>query len=159
MIQQNPVTAEAAFTLQSTIEFIDSLEKTVNAMRIYTRRLDQYPFDTVAGELISKCFALSRSAILLTQSGYPDEGFGLCRSLYESSIYLRYITQDIEQRDERARKFLEFGVLQRPSGSICWLKVTCPMRNVRMSRDTKPKIEYPTMQPESLVRGRKEKGS
>jgi hypothetical protein len=64
----------------------------------------------VAGELISKCFALSRSAVILIHAGYPDEGFGLCRSLYESSIYLRYITLDPADRERRAIAFLEFGV-------------------------------------------------
>jgi len=102
-----------AFSLSGTIAFIDSLEKTVNDLRIYTRRSDMYPFDTVAGEMLSKAFALSRSSILLVQNGYPDEAFGLCRSLYECSIYLRYITQQQEKRNERASKFLEFGVTSK----------------------------------------------
>jgi hypothetical protein len=72
-----------------------------------------YPFDTVAGEMLSKAFALSRASILLVQNGYPDEAFGLCRSLYECSIYLRYITQQKEKRDERASKFLQFGVTSK----------------------------------------------
>jgi len=109
MIQKPKRTMEEMFTIPSTIEFVDGLEEIVNIMSIYTRRLDFYPFDTVAGELISKCFALARSAILLIQNGYPDEAFGLCRSLYESSIYLRYITRDREQQGVRANKFLEFG--------------------------------------------------
>src|SRR6185312_16658100 len=105
MIQKPKLTMEEMFTVPSTIEFVDSLEEMVNTMSIYTRRLDFYPFDTVAGELISKSFALARSAILLIQHGYPDEAFGLCRSMYESSIYLRYITRDAQHRDERANKF------------------------------------------------------
>jgi hypothetical protein len=102
-----------AFSLSGTIAFIDGLEKTVNDLRIHTRRSDMYPFDTVAGEMLSKAFALSRASILLVQNGYPDEAFGLCRSLYECSIYLRYITQQKEKRDERASKFLQFGVTSK----------------------------------------------
>jgi hypothetical protein len=99
------------FSLPATIEIISKLEKTINDLGIYTRRLDIYPFDTVAGEMLSKAFALSRAAALLVEHGYPDEAFGLCRSLYECSIYLRYITQ--QERDERANKFLEFGVTSK----------------------------------------------
>lgn len=98
------------FSLEATIEFIDQLEKTVNDISPYTRRYDLYPFDTVAGQLLAKAFALSRSAILLIQHGYPDEAFGLTRSLYESSIYLRYITQDQGKCAERSTDFLDFGV-------------------------------------------------
>jgi len=99
-----------AFSQSGTIALIDGLEEVVNNLRIYTRRADMYPFDTVAGEMISKAFALSRAAILMVQNGYPDEAFGLCRSLTESSIYLRYITQQKETLSERASKFLQFGI-------------------------------------------------
>lgn len=100
-------------SLDATIAAVNSLEKTVNDLSIYTRRGDVYLFDSVAGEIICKAFALARSAILLVENGYPDEAFGLCRSLYESAIYLRYITQDPDQRDERAMAFLMFGVTSK----------------------------------------------
>jgi hypothetical protein len=100
-------------SLPATISQVYSLEERINARGIYTRRMDLYPFDTVAGEMIAKAFAICRSAIVLLQSGYPDEAFGLCRSLYECSIYLRYITSDTEKRDELSRKFLEFGVTSK----------------------------------------------
>ncbi|HEV2136756.1 MAG TPA: DUF5677 domain-containing protein [Terracidiphilus sp.] len=106
-------TPEDILTVESTTRLIDELEAFVNNMSVYTRRPDLYPFDTVAGELLSKCFALSRSALLLIQSGYSDEAFGLCRSLYESSIYLRYITREPEQRERRATDYLEFGVTSK----------------------------------------------
>jgi len=102
-----------AFSLLKTIEVIESQERVINNLRIHTRRPDMYPFDTVAGEMLSKAFALSRAAIVLVQHGYPDEAFGLCRSLYECSMYLRYITQDEKKRDERASKFLQFGVTSK----------------------------------------------
>lgn len=105
--------AEEILTIESTTQLIDGLETFVNKMSVYTRRPDLYPFDTVAGELLSKCFALSRSALLLLQAGYPDEAFGLCRSLYEASIYLRYITREPEHREQRATDYLEFGVTSK----------------------------------------------
>jgi hypothetical protein len=104
---------EDIVSLEATIAKVDSLEHAVNNRRIYTRRPDLYPFDTVAGEMLAKAFALSRSAILLSQNGYPDEAFGLCRSLYESAMHLRYITRECEKRDERSNGFLEFGVTSK----------------------------------------------
>jgi Family of unknown function (DUF5677) len=113
IIMGKPIAEEQYFSLEATIEHIDALEKTINDLCIYTRRYDFYPFDTVAGEMLAKAFALSRSAVLLVQNGYPDEAFGLCRSLYESAIYLRFITQDPDRRDERSAAFLEFGVTSK----------------------------------------------
>jgi hypothetical protein len=113
MTERKTNQAEELFTVESTTHLINQLETYVNKMSVYTRRPDIYPFDTVAGELVSKCFALSRSAILLLQAGFPDEGFGLCRSLYESSIYLRYITYEPEHRERRAIEYLEFGVTSK----------------------------------------------
>lgn len=111
---QHETTIEEIFTPESVTELlVNQLEATVNRMSVFTRRPDRYPFDTVAGEIISKCFALSRGAILLIQAGYPDEAFGLCRSLYEASIYLRYITREPEHREHRATEYLEFGVTSK----------------------------------------------
>jgi hypothetical protein len=97
------------FSLELTIEEVDGLEREINDFRILTRRADIYPFDTVAGELLGKSFALARAAILLIEQGFPDEAFGLCRSLYEAAIYLRYVTKDSECMHERATAFLKFG--------------------------------------------------
>ncbi len=65
---ESPV-EEQLFSLQATIEYVNSLEKTINDLSIYPRRQDFYPFETVAGEMIAKSFALSRSAILLVCKG------------------------------------------------------------------------------------------
>ncbi|HEY1808071.1 MAG TPA: DUF5677 domain-containing protein [Acidobacteriaceae bacterium] len=104
---------DVRFSLDATTARVDRFEKAVDDLQIHTRRPDIYPFDCVAGELLAKAFALSRAAIVLIQSGYPEEAFGLCRSLYESAMYLRYITSKAEQRDRRARDFLEFGVTSK----------------------------------------------
>jgi hypothetical protein len=96
-------------SLTATVSKVDDLGRRINALGIFTRRLDIYPFDTVAGEMLAKAFSICRAAITLVENQYPDEAFGLLRSLYECSIYLRYITGDCEKRNERARKFIEFG--------------------------------------------------
>jgi hypothetical protein len=113
MNESKTTPAEEIFTLASTTRFINELEDFVNSLCVYTRRPDYYPFDTVAGELICKCCALSRSAMLLILAGYPDEAFGLCRSLYESSITLRYITREPEHREQRASDYLKFGLTSK----------------------------------------------
>lgn len=101
---------EPDLSIESAIALIDAVEKDINERTIFTRRLDIYPFDTVAGEMLAKGIALARSAILLIQHGYPDEAFGLCRSLYECCIYLRYITGERDLLEKRSVAFLEFGV-------------------------------------------------
>lgn len=63
--------------------------------------------------MIAKAFALSGSAIILVKRGYADEAFGLCRSLYESAIYLRYITKEPDKCSERATAFLKFGLTSK----------------------------------------------
>jgi hypothetical protein len=108
-----PLVDDQLFSVESTIDYIDAEEKTINEVRIHTRRPDIYPFDTVAGEMLAKVIALSRCAIFLVQEGYQDEAFGLCRSLYECCIYLRYISGDKDHLHERARKFLEFGLTSK----------------------------------------------
>lgn len=101
---------DPAFSFEATIAFVDSLQQNINDLRIFTRRLDYYPFDVVAGEIIAKAFMLCRAVIVLVQSGFPDEAFALCRSLFELSVYLRYITREPELLQERSVNFLRFGV-------------------------------------------------
>jgi hypothetical protein len=60
MTERKTNTAEEIFTVESTTQLINQLETFVNKMSVYTRRPDLYLFDTVAGELISKCFTPSR---------------------------------------------------------------------------------------------------
>jgi len=63
--------------------------------------------------MLAKAIALCRSAILLVEHGYSDEAYGLCRSLYECSIYLRYITKDRGKLRQRSNEFLEFGLTSK----------------------------------------------
>jgi hypothetical protein len=73
---------DPAFSFEATIALIDSLQQNINDLHIFTRRFDYYPFDAVAGEIIAKAFVLCRAVIVLVKSGFPDEAFALCRSLF-----------------------------------------------------------------------------
>lgn len=101
---------DPAFSFEATIELVDSLQQYMNDLSIFTRRGDQYTFDVVAGEAIAKAFMLCRAVIVLIQNGFPDEAFALCRSLFELSIYLRYITLEPNSLQNRSMDFLRFGV-------------------------------------------------
>jgi hypothetical protein len=104
------VEEDPAFSFEATIAFVDSLQEYINDLQIFPRRMDYYPFDAVAGESIAKGFMLCRALIVLVHNGFPDEAFGLCRSLFELSVYLRYITREPEQLQKRSLDFLRFGV-------------------------------------------------
>ena len=76
-----------------TKAFLDDTEKNINARNCDLCPRDTHPFDWIAAECLSKCFAVSRAALLLIGSGYPDEAFAAVRSLVECSanfeIYYR----------------------------------------------------------------------
>ena len=101
---------DPAFSFEATIALVDCLQQYINDLSIFTRREDYYTFDLVAGEAIAKAFSLCRAAVLLVQSDFPDEAFALCRSLFELSSYLRYITREPELLQARSMDFLRFGL-------------------------------------------------
>lgn len=101
---------DPAFSFEATIAFVDSLQQSINELSIFTRRGDYYTFDFGAGEAIAKAFSLCRAVIVLVQSGFPDEAFALCRSLFELSVYLRYITREPVLLQARSMDFLRFGL-------------------------------------------------
>ncbi len=83
--------------------YIERAEAGVNALRI----VPGAAFDVVALQLISKAFALSKAGLVLI-SGFPDEAFGLSRSLVECAMTLRYLTQDPALRNPRAAEFVDY---------------------------------------------------
>jgi Family of unknown function (DUF5677) len=88
--------------------YITGAEASVNALRIYPRTMARYPFDTVALETVSKAFALSKACLTLLKSDFPDEGFGLSRSLVECAMNLRYMTQDPAKLGARTDEFISY---------------------------------------------------
>jgi hypothetical protein len=88
--------------------YIAEAEAVVNKLQIIPRVLKIFPFDSIAFGLINKTFALSKACLTLLDSGFPDEAYGLSRSLVECAITLRYLTQDPDQRHERTLDFINY---------------------------------------------------
>lgn len=88
--------------------YVRDAEAVLNGIGIFPRTLTHYPFDRVALEILSKSFALAKSCLLLLVSGYPDEAFGLSRSLVECAINLRYLTQDETKLNSRTDEFIQY---------------------------------------------------
>ncbi len=98
---------EIASEIEKIRAYIDETKSILNALEIYPRTVQYYPFDAVASELISKAFALSSACISLIPL-FPEEAFGLSRSLVECSVTLRYLTARPEEQWKRARRFLDY---------------------------------------------------
>lgn len=88
--------------------YVRDAEAVLNAKGIFPRTLTRYPFDRVALEIVSKSFAVAKACLLLLASGYPDEAFGLSRSLVECAINLRYLTQDETKVIARTDEFIQY---------------------------------------------------
>lgn len=105
--------SDELFSLEKTDLVIEELERMVDGERILIREAKRYPFDIVAAEMISKSFALARSITTLVRNGFPDEAAGMSRSLYEMSLYLRYITAERGSQHEKTMKFIQFDTNSR----------------------------------------------
>jgi hypothetical protein len=58
--------------------------------------------------MLNKAYRLSKGCIALIEAGYPDEAFGMARSIIECSLNLRYLTLDPEKIDSRSNNFVDF---------------------------------------------------
>lgn len=90
-------------------EYVSRMAEVLSDFGIYPRDLSCSPYDSVALAIISKTFALSRAVLLLIENGFPDEAYGLSRSLVECSGALRYMTAVPGEQDERVMEFIVFG--------------------------------------------------
>ena len=88
--------------------YIGRAESGLNALKIVPRTPREHRSDQVVLQLISKAFALSKASLALVES-FPDEAFGLCRSLVECAIILRYLTMNWDEREKRAREFVSYA--------------------------------------------------
>ena len=89
-------------------KYILQLEERINNLRIVTRVFTRYPFDYVALEIVSKAFALAKACLVLLEAGLPDEAYGLSRTIVECAATLRYLTQDVSDRDNRTMLFVKY---------------------------------------------------
>lgn len=70
-------------------------------------------FDQIVCATLSKALSLADAALVLIERGHPEEAYGLSRSIVECSMNLRYLTQDEDQRENRARDFANFFYKER----------------------------------------------
>src|ERR1017187_149825 len=86
--------------------FVKIAEAEINALGIYPRNPWMYPFDLVGLATVSKAIALSKACLKLVSSGFPDEAYGLSRSIVECANNLRFVTADWDPRDTHARNYV-----------------------------------------------------
>jgi hypothetical protein len=70
-------------------------------------------YDSIAFSTLNKAYRLSQACICLIEAGFPDEGYGLSRSVLECAINLRYLTLNREEIDSRSNNFLDFFHAER----------------------------------------------
>jgi Family of unknown function (DUF5677) len=88
--------------------YASKLERIVSGLELFPRNANKVAFDSMVLQAISKAFALARAALLLFDRGFPDEAYGLSRSLVECSVGLRYITAEPDDQERRTREFIRF---------------------------------------------------
>jgi len=89
--------------------YIAAVSEHFESLRIYPRVPDRYPFDGIALELLSKSIALAQACIVLLQTKYPDEAYGLARSLVECALILRHLTRNDDVKFTESAQFFIFS--------------------------------------------------
>lgn len=93
--------------------YVAKLEQVISGMQLYPRNIKTVAFDSMALQCISKAFALARASLLLIEKGFPDEAYGLSRSLVECAVGLRYITADPASQEARTKEFISYDETER----------------------------------------------
>ena len=93
--------------------YVAIVEDEVNRLNIVPRPLDQFLFDSIALAALSKMFALAKASLALLDADFPDEAYGLSRSLVEGAINLRYLTQDPTQQASRSDAFARYALADK----------------------------------------------
>lgn len=93
--------SEIAAEIRKVSRFIRTAESEINRLGIYPRNPWMYPFDALGLSAVSKAIALSKACLKLVSSGFPDEAFGLSRSIVECANNLRFMTMEWDPRDTR----------------------------------------------------------
>jgi hypothetical protein len=70
-------------SLAITKAFVEEMEQKINARNFDLRPLEAHPFESIAAEFLSKCFALYKASLLLTESGFPMNPVSLCGSVIQ----------------------------------------------------------------------------
>jgi Family of unknown function (DUF5677) len=93
--------------------YLGEAEAAIAAVGVIPRRFHFNKFDTIALAILSKAFSVARACLLLIESGFEDEAFGLCRSIVECAWSLRYLTQESEQIEKRTWQYINFLILDK----------------------------------------------
>jgi hypothetical protein len=93
--------------------YIKAVETEVNNIGIIPRDMHTFAFDSVGLELMSKSFGLAKASLSLLDAGFPDEAYGLVRSLVEAAVNLRHLTQDLKDLDKRTNAFRDFEIAEK----------------------------------------------
>jgi hypothetical protein len=83
--------------------YVRALRMEVARLKIFPRTFDRYPFDLIGLAIVSKAFSISAGLLVLLESGFAEEAYGLSRSLVECALTLRFLTQDQEKMNLKPR--------------------------------------------------------
>ena len=86
-----------------------AVKRALRTIRSFADEKSYYPrahlfADKVALGLLSKGITVAESVLLLVESGFPEEAFGLSRTLLEVALNLRFIANRDSER--RAKRFV-----------------------------------------------------
>jgi hypothetical protein len=93
--------------------YVQALQEEVSKPGIYPRIFDRFPFDHIGLALVSKAFSISNALLVLLESGFAEEAFGLSRSLVECALTLRFLTQDQSRLHQRTWDYARFEVTNK----------------------------------------------
>src|SRR5258708_13286329 len=89
--------------------YVRGAEAEVNRLGILPRLPYRHPFDILSLAIVSKVFTLSKACLTLLASGFPDEAFGLSRSIVECATNLRFLTAEPAVQYLRSKDFANFA--------------------------------------------------
>jgi Family of unknown function (DUF5677) len=98
-------------------KYISDMKAVVDKLSIYPRGTGEYVFDRVALALLAKAFGFCNACCLLAQENFIDEAYGLSRSLVECTATLRYLSADLDERDNRTKTYIDYHYKEK----IYWL--------------------------------------
>lgn len=94
-------------------DYVNNAKREFDALALYTRRFDLYPFDMMGLGILSKAFSLANAVFVLLDAEMEDQAYALCRSIVECSLNLRYLTQDPGQLWTRTDGYMRFAVADK----------------------------------------------
>lgn len=101
--------------VRAVTKFIRRLERYVGSEELRQRR--GYAADWVLPALVSKSVWVAKAVCSLVRSGYPEEAFGLTRTLTDIFFTVRYICN--KDSDRRARQYANYFAKEQEM----WLRV------------------------------------